>query len=164
MNAKSERPFKVGDHVQHKDYGRGIITQDDGAPLDCAPWWGDFEGIGYHCSDTADLQLVEIPIFMRTVEVTDEQRAAYWTLHQQLVDAGLVHLLDALAPSLPEELTQGPLPTETGWYIGYDRVERAEAVLHFDTAGNGNTGHTGRQAVANPERFAPFHRLVRVDQ
>lgn len=166
MPTTKSRPFKVGDRVRHTNRGAGTVVEDDGADLNGAPWWVLFDDTNYasghsdgrRCCDTHDLTLIGYQ------PVTDEQRTAYWALHQALVDAGLVHLLDALAPSLPAELNHPPLPSVPGWYIGYDKVEQAEVVLHFDEASNANTGHTGRQAVANPERFAPFHRLVRGDQ
>jgi len=90
--------------------------------------------------------------------VTEEQRVAYWALHQELVDAGLVHMLDALP--LPDALTnpQPALPTEPGLYVD----ARGEQGPLWRVAADKTIGQVG--GYGKPEDAPkPFRRLVVAD-
>jgi len=94
---------------------------------------------------------------MTTADYTPEQKAAWQRLtgHPNAPTpppgVRMQEDLEALAPLLPDGITGPDLPTEAGWYLGFDRVAVDDIVLRFD--------EYGKTVVADPERFAPFRRL-----
>lgn len=100
-------------------------------------------------------------------DITDEQRAA-WQRLSNSPDApgkpGAKVEDDAavLVPLLPPELTNPHpvLPTKPGWYQGFDKVAQSQVTIRLGENGNWGHGITGSAILANPERFAPFTRLV----
>jgi len=118
--------FKPGDRVKYIGIDppemngvRGTIDDRDVGSLlhgHVPVTWDD--GALYHRTGEPASALMPLQPDPAPAEPTDEQRAAYWELHDHLVDLGLVHMLDALP--FPDALTkpQPALPTEPGLYVG----------------------------------------------
>jgi hypothetical protein len=72
--------------------------------------------------------------------------------------------LETILAALPEEVTnpKPEMPTEPGWYLGYDKVTQRQFPVEMSEDGVIHFNHSGNRllAIANPERFAPFTRLV----
>jgi hypothetical protein len=99
-------------------------------------------------------------------DVTDEQIGAVKLLtHPRVYYSMTMEEQDALKVvlgMLPESVKnlQPVLPTEPGWYQGFDKVARSQVTIRLADNGNWGYGISGSTLLANPERFAPFTRLV----